>query len=298
MKLVVSLLADEQHGVVSRRQLLEHGMSPEAIGRLAGARRIIPVHRGVYAVGHVRLTDDGHRMAATLATRAPLSIRSAAALWSLRPWSGPFHELTRPGDGGRRDRRRAGLLVHRSRVLAPDEVTRERNIPVTTVSRTLMDLAGVVDAPGLRRAVERAEQLELFHLPDVERIVARHRGHPGIAALRTLLADFAEHGVTLTRSELEARMLQLCLDAGLPRPQVNAYSGGRELDFRWPAAGLVVETDGWGTHKTRAAFEADRARDRRLAVEGWRVIRITHRQLRDDPAAIAADLMALLTAVA
>jgi very-short-patch-repair endonuclease len=100
--------------------------------------------------------------------------------------------------------------------------------------------------------------------------------------------------VTLTRSELEAVMLQLCIDHGLPRPAVNRYRDGRELDFRWSAARLVVETDGWGTHGTRAAFEADRARDRRLAVEGWRVIRVTHRQLRDDRDAVAADVRTLL----
>jgi very-short-patch-repair endonuclease len=93
-------------------------------------------------------------------------------------------------------------------------------------------------------------------------------------------------------------MLQLCLDHRLPRPQVNAYRNGRELDFRWPAALLVVETNGWNTHRTRRAFEEDRARDRRLAVEGWRVIRITHRQLRDEPDAIAADVRTLLRAVA
>jgi hypothetical protein len=291
---LLAALADAQHGVAARRQLLALGVSADAVGRLASARRIIPVYRGVYAVGHTVLGVDGRRMAATLATRAPLSHRSAAALWGMRPWSSPFHELTRPGPGGRRDRRRAGLLVHRARSLTPDQVTTERGIPVTTVARTLVDLAGVVPAPGLRRAVERADQLELFDLAAVEHAVARHPGRAGIAALRTLLADFAQLGVTLTRSELEARMLQLCIDRGLSRPAVNFSSDGRELDFRWPAAGLVAETDGWATHKTRAAFEADRARDRRLAVEGWRVVRITHRQLRDEPDAIADDLARLL----
>ena len=291
---VIRLLADRQHGVVARRQLLAAGVSAETVGRLVGAWRLVPVHRGVYALGHPGLTEDGRRMAATLAARAPLSHRSAAALWGVRDAPDSFHELTSPGPGGRRNRRRDGLLVHRARALLPADVTRERAIPVTTLPRTLVDLAGVLGAPGLRRAVERADQLELFHLPDVEAAIARHRGRSGAVALRALLADYAAHGVTLTRSELEARMLQLCLDHRLPRPEVNSYRNGRELDFRWPAARFVVETDGWGTHRTRSAFEADRARDRRLAVEGWRVVRITHRHLRDEPDAVARDLITLL----
>ncbi len=291
-------LAAQQHGVVARRQLLALGVSSGAIGRRIEQRRLIPLHRGVYAVGHAALRRDGYWKAATLASpNVALVGRSAGAFWGLRPWSG-VHQLAVASASGREPREDDSLEIRRWPGLRPHEMTLERGIPVTTVARTHLDLAVVLRTHELRRVVERADQSELFDLGAVERVLADHPGEPGTPALRALLCDFRHAGLTLTRSELEALMLQLCLDHGLPRPQINTFRNGRELDFRWPAARLVVETDGWGTHKTRRAFEEDRARDRRLAVEGWRVIRVTHRQLRDDPAGIAADLRVLLRAVA
>src|SRR4051794_2860423 len=285
----LAALAARQYGVVARRQLLDLGLSSSTIDRLIAARRLLRLHRGVYAVGHSALLREGRWLAAALAVgeSAVLSRRSAGALWGLRPYGGD-HELAIASDRGHR--RTEGLRVRRMRGLLAHERTVQRGVPVTSVARTHLDLAAVLRPHELRRVVERADQLELFDLREMERVLADHRGERGTPALCALLADFRDHGVTLTRSELEARMLQLCLDHGLPRPQVNSYRNGRELDFRWPHARLVVETDGWNTHRTRRAFENDRTRDRRLAVEGWRVIRITHRQLRDEADAIAADL--------
>jgi hypothetical protein len=295
----IAALAAAQHGVVSRKQLLELEVSRDAIAEAVRAKRLISLHRGVYAVGHAALQPDGYRLAAVLAAgrTAVLSHRSAAAAWGLRPHGG-VHELSVPNRNGRKPRQNAEMFVHRVPGLLPHETTRVRGLPVTTVARTHLDLAAGLQPHALRRVAEQAERLELFDLRAFERLLADHGGEAGTPALRAVLADFAAFGVTLTRSELEARMLQLCLDHGLPRPQVNVWRNGRELDFRWPAARLIVETDGWGTHKTRRAFEEDRARDRRLAVEGWRVIRITHRQLRDEPDGIAADIVALLAQAA
>jgi hypothetical protein len=178
--------AERQHGVVARRQLLALGLSPETIGRRVRARRGVVVLRGVYAVGHAALTPDGRRKAAALAARAPLSHRSAGSLLGIRPWNGSFHELTRPGPGGRHDRRRAGLVIHRSRVLVGDEITEVRGIPVTSFPQTLIDLAGRLKPDHLRRVVERADQLELFDLAAVEQALARHRGRSGVVAVRSL----------------------------------------------------------------------------------------------------------------
>jgi very-short-patch-repair endonuclease len=288
-------LASRQHGLIARRQLLRLGLGEDAIDHRLVSGRLVKVERGVYALGHAELRREGHVLAVVLAcgNHAALSHRSAAALWGIRPWAGTFVELTVRSHGGikpQRDRR-----VHRCSDLPEDELTVERGIPATTVARTLLDLAAVVPAHHLRRAVERATQAELFDLTEIRRVLATHPGRPGAGSLARLLADFHRHGLTLTRSDLEAAVLQLCLDDGLPRPQVNRYDGIRESDFRWPEAQLVVEVDSWTFHgRTRAAFDGDRARDRALLRAGWRVARFTDRQIVDDPAAVVAELRDLL----
>ena len=93
----------------------------------------------------------------------------------------------------------------------------------------------------------------------------------GAKALRAVLADMGVHGVTRTRSDVEAAFLEICIAHGVPRPQVNRYDNGVEVDFRWPRERLIVEVDGWAYHRGRAAFVADRARDRRAVAAGWRV---------------------------
>lgn len=288
-------LAERQHGVVARRQLLGLGLSADAIVHRARIGRLVRLDRGVYALGHRALCPEGHWMAAVLAcgAGAVLSHRSAARVWGLRPWSGPV-EVTVPTSGGAR--RRAGAIVHRSQDLSPSATSCERGLPVTTVARTIVDLAGVVPPHHLRRAVERAEQQELFDLRAIEEVLAARRTQPGTRALRALLADARAHDLPTTRSDHEAAFLQLCLDHGLPRPQVNRWDGTTEVDFRWPDDGLVVEVDGWSTHRTRRAFEDDRARDRRAVVGGLRVVRFPASEILRRPAGVAAELRALLAA--
>lgn len=154
----------------------------------------------------------------------------------------------------------------------------------------------MVPAHHLRRAVQRADQLELFDLAGVRRTLSDHPARPGCRALSALLDDLRTHGTPHTRSDLEAAMLQLCFDHRLPRPQVNRHDGDREVDFRWPAQHLVVEVDGWAYHRTRTAFDGDRARDRALLRAGWRVARFSDRQVAGDPLAVAHELTALLDA--
>lgn len=232
-------------------------------------------------------------MAAVLACGrgAVLSHRSAARLHGLRPHAGAI-ELTAPTARG--VRRLDGLRVRRSGDLPPGEVTRERAIPATTVERTLLDLAAIVGAPHLRRAVERAEQLDVFDLQALRRVLAAHPRRPGAPALRALLDDLHAHGTIRTRSDVEAAMLQLCLDHDLPRPDVNRWDGAMEVDFRWPARDLAIEVDGWSTHRSRAAFERDRERSQILTLDGWRLVRFSARQIERDPARVAERLAGLL----
>jgi very-short-patch-repair endonuclease len=290
----VHALAARQHGLVARRQLMELGLGEDAIDHRLATGRLTRIERGVYALGHAELRREGRVLAVVLnaGEGAMLSHRSAAALWGIRPWSGAFVEITRPGRQGLH--RVRGRMLHCSSNLPAEELAVEQQIPTTSIARTLLDLAAVVPAHHVRRAVERSEQAELFDLTTIERVLARHSGRPGSRALSSVLADMRNNGVTTTRSDLESLLLQICIDHRLPRPQVNRYDGRREVDFRWPRERLIVEVDSWTFHgRTRQAFDGDRARDRQLLREGWRVARFTDRQLLADGAAVAHELREL-----
>jgi very-short-patch-repair endonuclease len=213
-------------------------------------------------------------MAATLATGGVLSHRSAGALWGLRPFNGRI-DVTVPWD----KTKRPGLLLHRA-VLAPDEITIEQGIPVTNPARTQLDLAGVLQRHQLQHAINEAERRRLAG-PQTE----RHPTKRGTKALRLLARP------THTRTDLEAAFHTFLDDRRSPAPQTNTIIEGHEVDFAWPASRLVVELDSWEYHGTRAAFEQDRRRDRRLAAAGWRVIRVTAADLRE-PGRLAAELAA------
>jgi hypothetical protein len=289
----IAELAKRQHGVVSRVQLMDVGVGRRAIGNRLERGRLHAVHRGVYAVGHPLLTAQGRWMAAVLAVGpgAALSHRSAAALWGLRVSAGPA-EVTVVGQ--RRSRER--LRLHQAN-LAADEVTVVSAIPVTTVPRTLLDLAAVLQPSRVERAVHEAEVRRLADPLSLDQLVARYPGRRGIAVIKAVLAE-GRLGLAVTRSEFEARFLEFVDRSELPRPEVNVGigAGGRRLeaDCVWRTQRLVVELDGHAAHGTRRSFERDRARDRSLQTEGWRVLRITWRQLHRDPNSLAADLRTLL----
>ena len=190
-------------------------------------------------------------------------------------------------------RTRAPIHAYR-RLLAATDVTVLEAVPVTSVARTLLDLSPVIPAHQLRRAVERAVELDLFHLPDVERVLYDHGGRPGAPALEALLGDLRRHGLTRTRSDLEAAFLQLCLDHGVPRPVINRHVDGREMDATWPGSTLVVEIDSWRHHRSRRAFGADRAKDRAALRAGRRTARFTDLEIVDSPATVAAEVLQLL----
>jgi hypothetical protein len=154
-----------------------------------------------------------------------------------------------------------------------------------------LDLAAALSGRALERLLDQAE---ITRLADVRSLDALARAHPGHRGARKLHNALHRHtaGTTLTRSDLEERFLALCDGAGIDRPRVNAHVEGLEVDFAWPRHRLVVETDGWEYHRTRAAFENDRRRDAALARAGWRTLRFTHRQIAGAPNEVAETLRA------
>jgi very-short-patch-repair endonuclease len=286
----VAALAERQHGVVARRQLGKLGLGAGAIRHRLAAGRLHRVHRGVYAVGHRRITGRGRWMAAVLACgeEALLSHRSAAALWGLAPYAGSSIDVTAPGS--RRGPRKK-LIVHGGWVRSEERSVHD-GIPVTSVARTLLDLAEVVDRRRLERALEESERLGLFDLRAIERVCERNHGRRGLRPLLALLPSLAP--APETRSELERRFVHLCAEAELPTPVMNAQVAGFEVDALWPEHRLVVELDGYAFHRTRAAFERDRVRDAALVLAGYRVLRITARRFRDDPDSVADTIRRLV----
>jgi very-short-patch-repair endonuclease len=234
------------------------------------------VYRGVYSVGHARLGREGHWLAAVLACGegAVLSHRSAAAHWGLLGTDQERVDVTAPRtrDGAR------GIRLHRARSLDAQDTTTHEAIPITTVARTLLDLAAMVRPDRLERAFAQALHLRLYDHTAIEALLARANGHRGTGAL----AQATSREPKLTKSDWEIRLLTLIRKAGLPEPLVNhpliaPDYGHCWLDFYWPQHRLVVETDSWEAHGHRAAFENDRARDAALQQMGLRVLRLTWR---------------------
>lgn len=221
-----------------------------------------------------------------------LSHRSAAALWGMLPPSSVAIEVTRPT----RLRSRPGLRAHRS-ALRPDEITRVDGIPVSTVSRTLFDLAAIGNRRQVENAFNEAEVRGLTDRLSVPMLLERYPRRRGTRMLRQLTdGDSASRGVT--RLELEERFKEVLDRTDLPRPRLNAdvaVSGQFfEVDCLWAEQRLIVELDGRAVHGTRRAFEKDREKDRLLQVAGWRVVRVTWRQMHDDGPALVTDLGRML----
>jgi very-short-patch-repair endonuclease len=265
----IARLAARQHGVVLLAQLVGAGVTQRAVARRVQSGRLHRIHRGVYAVGHRRLSKEGLWLAAVLACGegAALSHLSAAALWGLLRASRGVIDVTVPGTAGRRKRR--GIRLHRSLLLTPAATTRRNGIPVTTPARTLTDLRRVTTPDEFRAAVRQAE------------ILGFELGEQGVPA-------------DLTRSELERLFLRLCRYHRLSAPEVNVRVGPFLVDFLWRDERLIAETDGYRFHRGRMAFEADRARDVELKLLGYTVIRFTHRQVVNEPSRVARTLRVLL----
>jgi very-short-patch-repair endonuclease len=281
----VARLAATQHGVVTRGQLLDAGLGRHAIAHRLERGRLHVIHRGVYAVGHEPLSPRCLQLAAVLAcgSGGALSHRSAAELWALLP---ERHDEALHVSVPSQRRAPAGVTLHRT---ASPEVTRRHGIPVTTPARTILDLAATAHRGELERALEEARLLRLVSTHD---LVRRAHDRPGAARLRRLLG----YELSLTRSEAERRLVSLLATAQLPSPRTNVRVAGHEVDAVWPRQRLVVEVDGFTFHASRDAFERDRARDAELQAHGYRVIRVTWRQLSARPEVLTARLGAALLA--
>jgi hypothetical protein len=278
----VAEVAAAQYGVVSFAQLRAVGLGRGAVEKAVRGERLIRLHTGVYAVGHRVLRVEGRRLAAVLACGdgAVLSHRSAAAHWELLPTARTLVDVTTP----RTRRRVAGIDLHRSRSLDARDTTNHHGIPITTVARTLLDLAATVRPDRLETALAQAERLQLYDHRAITDVIARNNGHRG----RGGLARAAAQEPKLTRSELEVAFRKLVRRAGLPEPLGNFILDAPdhprlEVDFYFPAHHLVVETDGWETHGTKAAFKSDRRKDAALTSVGYRVMRFTYDDVVHEP---------------
>lgn len=303
-------LAAHQHGVIGRPQLEAMGLSRSAILSRMQRGWLRPVHRGVYAVGHDRLTDRGRWLAGVLAGGgtvgsdaagpslgarhgAVLSHRSAAALHGLMARDRGTTEITTTTSR----RSRPSLRVHRTGSIERSTTVRE-GIPCTTVARTLIDIAATENDVAAERAWSTAASRNLIRRRDIEYELGRG-ARPGTAFVRAAFEQDFGFLAQRTRSDLERDALRFCRDFGLPRPSANRLIRVGDLwfeaDLLWAESRLIVEVDGDGPHGHAAARRADRRRDETLQLAGWRTVRIGRRELSTgDRAATAARLSAAL----
>jgi hypothetical protein len=292
----IASLAERQHGVVSRRQLATLGLDRGAVALRRRNGRLYLVHRGVYAVGHRLLTRQGRWMAAVLAcgSGCALSHASAGAAWDLASYTGTLVHVA--GCPGRRPR--PGIRMHATRTLTAGDITTIDSIAVTTIARTLSDLATFLPAHRLERAFDRALHLRLLDVTALLDILDRAPNRRGVGTLRQLATDAARTPL-LTRSNLENAFVAFADAHALPRPRCNHHvpnADGElvEVDAFWAPQRLVVELDSWTHHGDRGSFERDRAKDAALLAAGYIVVRITWRQLHEEPVTVARRLRPLL----
>jgi len=287
----VAAVASRQHGVVARRQLLEIGVPAATIQGWASRGHLHQLHRGVYAVGHARLSREGRWLAAVLACgpEAFLSHGPAAQLHAIVPQRERF--ALHVSLAGRADRSPRGIVGHRPRCLPPLDTTTRLGIPVTTPTRTVWDLATILTPLQVRRAFEQAEKLWALDRGRLRTLLDASPSRKGVGIVRDLL-DEQILPLEATRSRLEEIVLELCRDHGLPLPAVNAPLLGYEVDFLWPAVRFVVEADG-GEHLGRRRRDRDNHRDAVLARAGYLVRRYTWSALADRYA-VAREIAAIL----
>lgn len=284
-------LASRQHGVLARWQLLERGIGRGVLARGLERGHLHLVHQGVYAAGHPSLTVLGTLMAAVLAggPGALLSHMTAGSLWGVVTALPGLVDVTvrRSGRGGR-----DGIRMHRPRQFPAAERRIRDGVPLTSPSRTLLDLGAVLGQSDLRDALRAAGRRNLL---DAARLTALASA-PGRRGRKTLLELLAAYRPPPeTRSKLQDLFIDLVDDAGLPRPAVDVVVEGCEVDCLWPAERVIVELDSWGFHGDRDAFERDRHRDVRLQLAGYAVLRFTWERVTTDPEGVIADVGAALT---
>lgn len=291
-------LAEQQHGVVSRRQLRAMGIGDSTITDRVASGYLRPLFRESFAVGHGAVARQAWLLAAVLACEegTVLSHGSAAELLGLSDKRIPVVHVIPPDWSGRKI---DGIRWHRVRLPSMDEVEDRDGIRCTTISRTIVDMAGESGWGQLRRLVEQAAIMRLLDIEEIDRILARGR-RVGAPRLRTIISPWREtrEERPMLRSRLEARLLPRLIDEGLPAPRANAKLRVEghlfEIDLFWEEQRLAIETDGEETHGTPAAFQRDRKRDQILTAAGYRTARITWAQVRDEPNAVIHRIARML----
>jgi len=284
-------IARHQLNLITTGQLLLAGIGHGAIETRCRRCTLTRIFHGVYLWGQPPMLPAARELAGVLACGegAFISHRTGAAMWGLAaPQADELHITVAGGCRRRRD----GLTVHRTRGLHSSERRLLHGIPVTSPARTLLDFATQAQPDELERAVAEAYVQRLATERDLLTALELNRGRAGAAALRTQLDR--DRGSALTRSEAERLMMQLLRQARLPPPRTNLRINGFEADLVWPEHKLIVEVDGYQFHGHRRAFERDRRRDAAHALAGYTVIRITWRQLTQEPMAVAATIAGAL----
>jgi len=276
--------------VVQHKQFLALGYSKHRLRTFVANGVLHRRFPGVYTVGDTRLTQEGLWMAAVLACGdgALLSHRDAGRLHGLLrgTGSGDIHVTAAIAH------RLPGIRCHRTRGLDPADATVVDAIPVTSWARTALDLATILPGARLRDALELAERQER-DFSELRAVLERSNGHHGLGPLRAALAELDDSPPSL-RSPGEVDLLALIREAGLPEPRTDVIVAGELVDFHWPEHHLVVEVDGRRWHGLQRDMEADRQRDIRLTLAGQRPVRYTKRRIAAEPAAVIAELGALL----
>jgi hypothetical protein len=275
----VAQRAGQQFNRISRLQLIEVGLTDAAISRWVSAGRLITVEEGVFAVAPLREDDEwGRWMGATLtAPQSALSHSSAANAWGVLSLDEAVTTITRPGSGG--PRRFGGVLAFRSLTLDGD-VMSVQGIPITSISRTLLDLARTVSQKALARAVREAIRLEHTTLAQLGDRLGDYRGRRGSRRLAHVIARYAGLPLERARSGAEIMALEVLRTAGRPLPRLNARIAGEEADLSWPDARLIVEVDGGPFHLDRGE---DARKQRRWEGAGWIVRRISSNDVYERP---------------
>ena len=291
---MLAVLAERQHGVVARRQLLALGLSPTMVKDRLAAGRLHRVHRGVYAVGHGKLTLRGRWMAAVLACgpEAFLSHRAALALWDLRETASGLIEVTVRGPGKPGPE---GVVVRCTRVLADADAAEVDGIAVTSLAWTVVDYAAIANQRQVRLVLEALDRRRIYIGRELDELLERTPNRKGVKTLRKAIAEMKGPAPWL-QSELEETFRELIRASDLPEHEANVLVEGELVDALWRHERVIVELDGFAFHKSRAQFEADRLRDAKLTVAGYRVLRVTQQRLHNEPEAVLAEIRALLSA--
>jgi very-short-patch-repair endonuclease len=283
-------LATPAHGVVTRAQLLEAGLTERQVDGRLRTGGLLRVHRGVYRVGHRAPSVEATYLAAVLAAGegAVLSGLAAAHLHGLVKGAPPPAEVT-----ARTERRIEGVRTHRCRFLDAQDATRARGIPGTTVRRTLVDVSSMLSLDALARVCHEAGVRYQTTPAQVEAVLAFRPTALGAKKLRRVI-----HGdVRVTLSKLESVFLELLRHDGLDLPLTNRPAGGRRVDCRWPEHRLTVELDGYRFHNSRHSWEQDRRREREARARGDEFRRYTYGDVVEDPRLMLAELRPLLRRV-